>query len=65
MGDLGFVGLDDDPDDPVIITGRKVARKRPLTDAQKEANKLIGRERAAKSTPSPTSRPGASWPRSA
>lgn len=47
IGDLGFVGLDDDPDDPVIITGRKAARKRPLTDTQKEANKLISRERAA------------------
>ncbi|NUP46383.1 MAG: transposase [Catenulispora sp.] len=50
IGDLGFVGLDDDPDDPddpVIITGKKAARKRPLTDAQKEANKLISRERAA------------------
>ncbi len=44
IGDLGFVGLDDDPD---IITGRKAARKRPLTGARKEANKLISRERAA------------------
>jgi DNA-binding transcriptional regulator YdaS (Cro superfamily) len=44
IGDLGFIGLDDDP---VIITGRKAARKRPLTPAQKEANKLISRERAA------------------
>ncbi|MFB7493302.1 transposase family protein [Streptomyces sp. NPDC056161] len=47
IGDLGFIGLDDDPDDSVIITGKKAARKRPLTDAQKEANKLVSRERAA------------------
>jgi hypothetical protein len=31
----------------VIITGRKAARGRPLTVAQKEANKLVSRERAA------------------
>lgn len=47
IGDLGFVGLDDDPDDnPVIITGRRRTGKRPLTDAQKEANRLVSRERA-------------------
>ncbi|MET7896582.1 transposase family protein [Streptomyces mirabilis] len=48
LADLGFVGLDDDPDDhPVIITGRKAARNHRLTDAEKEANRLISRERAA------------------
>ena len=47
LTDLGFVGLDDDPDDPVIITGRKATRGHPLTAAQKEANKLVSRERAA------------------
>ncbi|MDX6332592.1 MAG: hypothetical protein QOI83_4975 [Streptomycetaceae bacterium] len=46
IGDLGFVGLDDDPDDP-IVTGRKAARNRPLTAAGKEANRLVSRERAA------------------
>jgi DDE superfamily endonuclease len=45
--DLGFTALDDDPDNPVIITGRRAARNRPLTAAQKEANKLVSRERAA------------------
>jgi hypothetical protein len=45
--DLGFVGLDDDPEDPVITTGRKAARGKPLTAAQKEANWLVRRERAA------------------
>ncbi|MFD7704799.1 transposase family protein [Streptomyces caelestis] len=47
VADLGFTGLDDDLDDPVITTGRKATRGHPLTDAQKEANKLISRERAA------------------
>ena len=65
IGDLGFIGLDNDPDDPVIITGRKAARKRPLTPAQKRANKLIGRERAANEHAFADLKPGASWPRSA
>jgi hypothetical protein len=26
VGDLGFVGLDDDPDNPAVITGYKAAR---------------------------------------
>jgi hypothetical protein len=48
LADLGFVGLDDDPDDnPVIITGRKATRNHQLTDAEKEANRLLSRERAA------------------
>ncbi|MDG9703324.1 transposase family protein [Streptomyces sp. DH37] len=48
LADLGFVGLDDDPNDaPVIITGRKATRSHRLTDAEKEANRLISRERAA------------------
>ncbi|MCX5251395.1 transposase family protein [Streptomyces sp. NBC_00201] len=48
LADLGFVGLDDDPDDnPVIITGRKATRNHQLTAAEKEANRLLSRERAA------------------
>ncbi|MEV0695512.1 transposase family protein [Streptomyces sp. NPDC050388] len=47
LADLGSTGLDDDPDDPVIVTGRKATRGHPLTEAQKEANKLVGRDRAA------------------
>lgn len=46
IGDLGFVGLDDDPDNPVVITGRKAARGRPLTTADKGVNQLINAERA-------------------
>jgi hypothetical protein len=47
IGDLGFTALDDDPDNPVIITGKRAARRKPLAKAQKVANKLISRERAA------------------
>lgn len=47
LADLGFVGLDDDPADPVIVTGRRATRGHPLTEAQKEANRLVSRERAA------------------
>lgn len=36
LADLAFVGLDDDPDDPVIVTGRRAPRGHPLTDAQKK-----------------------------
>ncbi|WP_405592337.1 hypothetical protein [Streptomyces sp. NBC_01092] len=32
---------------PVVITGYRAARGRRLTKAQKEANKLVARERAA------------------
>ncbi|MET8413072.1 transposase family protein [Streptomyces sp. NPDC005195] len=47
LADLGFVGLDDDPDDnPVVITGRKATRNHQLTTAEKEANRLLSRERA-------------------
>ncbi|MEU9283089.1 transposase family protein [Streptomyces sp. NPDC048341] len=48
LADLGFVGLDDDPDEhPVVITGRKATRSHRLTTAEKEANRLVSRERAA------------------
>ncbi|RZB19515.1 IS5/IS1182 family transposase [Streptomyces sp. F001] len=48
LADLGFVGLDDHPDDdPVIITGRKATRSHRLTKAEKDANRLLSRERAA------------------
>jgi hypothetical protein len=47
LADLGFVGLDDQPDDaPVVITGRKATRTRKLTTAEKQANALLGSQRA-------------------
>lgn len=47
LADLGFVGLDEDGDDPVIVTGRRATRGHPLTDAQKQANQVVNQERAA------------------
>jgi hypothetical protein len=42
ISDLGFVGLDDDPDaDPAVITGYKATRNRPLTRVQKLSNKAL------------------------
>ncbi|MFJ9589600.1 transposase family protein [Streptomyces acidicola] len=46
IGDLGFVGLDTDPDDPVVITGHKATRTKPLTSAKKQVNTLIASARA-------------------
>jgi len=47
LADLGFVGLDDQPDDdPVVITGRKATRSTKLTTAEKQANALLGSLRA-------------------
>jgi hypothetical protein len=42
LADLGFTGLDDDSDNPVIVTGRKATRGHSLTAAEKEANKPRG-----------------------
>ncbi|MGP4009123.1 transposase family protein [Streptomyces sp. 4N124] len=47
IADLGFTGLDNAPDDLVLITGFKAARTKPLTIVKKLANKLIAVERAA------------------
>jgi DDE superfamily endonuclease len=46
LADRGFVGLDPDPDDPVIITGRKTTKTRKLTDGEKLTNQLIAATRA-------------------
>ncbi|MFI7643671.1 transposase family protein [Nonomuraea sp. NPDC049400] len=46
LADLGFVGLDDEPKDPVVITGRKATHTNPLTTAEKQVNQLISSERA-------------------
>lgn len=49
-------GRDPPDDDPVSVTGRRAARNHRLTHAEKEANRLLSRERAAvESTASPTS----------
>ncbi|MFI5688646.1 hypothetical protein [Streptomyces sp. NPDC051636] len=46
IDDLGLLGLDNDLDNPVVITGYRAPQAR-LTTAQKEANKLVARECAA------------------
>ncbi|MFJ8150312.1 transposase family protein [Streptomyces sp. NPDC096048] len=46
IGDLGFVGLDTVPDNPVVITGYKAARIKPLTLAKRQVNELIASVRA-------------------
>ena len=44
--DLGFTGLDPDPDDPVIITGYKSTRAAKTTPAQRQANQALSAARA-------------------
>jgi DDE superfamily endonuclease len=46
LADLGFTGLDPDPDDPVIITGYKSARTKKTTPAQRHANQALAAARA-------------------
>jgi len=46
MADLGFLGLADTGEDPVVITGYKSTKKRKLTTGQKTANKVISAARA-------------------
>jgi hypothetical protein len=46
LADLGFTGLDPDPEDPVIITGYKATRTRKTTPAQRQANQALSAGRA-------------------
>jgi hypothetical protein len=46
LADLGFTGLDPDPEDPVIITGYKATTTRKLTPAQRQANQALSAARA-------------------
>jgi hypothetical protein len=46
LADLGFTGLDPDPEDPVIITGYKSTRTRKTTPAQRHANQALSAARA-------------------
>jgi hypothetical protein len=45
LADLGFVGLDQNPDDPVVITGVKRTRKKKPTAGQKQTNQIIAAAR--------------------
>lgn len=46
LHDLGFLGLDDDPDHPVVVTGFKATRHRKLTTCEKDANRVLAAGRA-------------------
>jgi hypothetical protein len=46
LADLGFLGLDPDGDDQVVVTGYRATRARKLTAGQKTANKVIAAGRA-------------------
>ncbi|MFI6604657.1 transposase family protein [Nonomuraea sp. NPDC050536] len=46
LADLGFLGLDPDGDDQVVITGYKATRTHKLNTGQKTANKVISAARA-------------------
>ena len=46
LADLGFLGVNDDPHDPVIITGYQATRTRKLTTGQKRANQVLSAARA-------------------
>ncbi|MEV0785686.1 transposase family protein [Streptomyces sp. NPDC050423] len=46
LADLGSVGLDDDGDDPVVVTGFKVTRVRRLASAEQEATRVLAAGRA-------------------
>ena len=46
LADLGFTGLDPDPDDPAIITGYKSTRAAKTTPAQRQANQALSAARA-------------------
>ncbi|WP_261989230.1 transposase family protein [Streptomyces sp. uw30] len=65
LADLGFLGLDDDPDDPVVVAGFKATRARKLTTSEKEASRRSPPHAPRSSTASPISRTGGSSPSSA
>jgi hypothetical protein len=46
LADPGFQGINDDPSDPVVITGYKATRTRRLTPGQKHANRVLAAARA-------------------
>lgn len=46
LADLGFFGMNDDADDPVVVTGFKATRARKLTTSEKDANRVLAAGRA-------------------
>jgi hypothetical protein len=53
LADLGFVGVNQDNEDPIIITGYKSSKNNKLTAGQKQANQLIAATAHPTSTASP------------
>lgn len=51
IADMAYSALDDNPDDPTIITGRRPHHRRLLTRAQTQINAMIARDRAANEHP--------------
>ncbi|MEW2624722.1 transposase family protein [Streptomyces sp. NPDC048106] len=47
LADLGFIGLDDNADAPVVITGFKATRARKLTPVEKDADHALTTGRAS------------------
>lgn len=46
LADLGFIGLDDAGDDPVVVTGFKATHARKLAPAEREPNRILAAGRA-------------------
>lgn len=46
LADLGFFGVNQNHEEPIIITGCKSSKNNKLTDGQKQANRLIAATRA-------------------
>ncbi|MCY0932404.1 hypothetical protein OTB20_40925 [Streptomyces sp. H27-H1] len=53
LADLGFTGLDDDPDHPLIVTGLKATRGHPLTPPRKRRTSWSAANAQPTSTASP------------
>ncbi|MFE6758301.1 hypothetical protein ACFVDQ_32740 [Streptomyces sp. NPDC057684] len=45
LANLGFLGLDDDEGNPVVVTGFEAIRAHRLASAEKEANRVLASER--------------------
>jgi hypothetical protein len=54
LADLGFVGVDEDPDDPVIVTGRKATRGIPSLPPRRKRTGWSAANERRTSTASPT-----------
>lgn len=46
LADVGFPGLGEDPDNPVVITGQRATRPLRLTTCKEQANRVLSAARA-------------------